>query len=50
MNDKQVNRDNKSIANKEISFEVQATALRPRLHHHEGFHYPLLDPPQRGLI
>ena len=46
MNDKQVNRDNKAITNKKICSKVQATALRPRLHHREGFHYPLLDSPQ----
>ena len=28
---------------KEICSEVRATALRPRLHHYEGFHYPLRD-------
>ena len=49
MNNKQVNRDNKVIANKKICSEVRATALRPRLHHREGFHNPLLDPPQRDL-
>ena len=49
MNDKQVNRDNKLIANKKVCSEVRATALRPRLHHREGFHYPLLDLPQRDL-
>jgi len=32
---------------KEICFEVQATALCPRLHHYEGFHYPLRDLPQK---
>jgi len=30
-------RDKKSITNKEICFEVRATALRPCLHHREGF-------------
>jgi len=30
----------------EICSEVQATALRPRLHHYEGFHYPLKGFPQ----
>jgi len=49
MNDKQVNRDNKAITNKKIYSEVRATALRPRLHHRKGFHYPLLDSPQRDL-
>ena len=49
MNEKQINRDNKAIANRVICFEVRATALRPRLHHRKGFHYPLLDPPQRDL-
>ena len=49
MNDKQVNKDNKAIANKKIYSEVRATALRPCLHHREGFYYPLLDPPQRDL-
>jgi len=49
MNDKQGNRDNKANTNKDIFFEVRATALRSRLHHCEGFHYLLLDPPQRTL-
>ena len=49
MNDKKVNRDNKAIANKKICSEVRAIALRPRIHHREGFHYPLLDHPQRDL-
>jgi len=49
MNDKQVNRDNETIANKKIYFEVRATALRPCLHHHEEFRYPLLSLPQWDL-
>jgi len=34
---------------KEICFEVRATALRPRLHHYEGFHYHIRDLSQRNL-
>jgi len=49
MNEKQVNRDNKAIANIKICFKVRATALRLRLHHREGFHYSLLRLPQRDL-
>ena len=37
MNKKQIIRDKKAIANKKICFEVRATAIRPRLHHREGF-------------
>ena len=50
MNDEQIKRDNKAIANKKICFKVRATALRPRLHYYEGFHYPLTDISQRDLI
>jgi len=49
MNDKEVNRDNKAITKKKSCSEVWATALRPCLHHCEGFHYPLLDLLQRDL-
>ena len=34
---------------KEIYSEARVTALRPRLHHYEGFHYPLRDLPPRDL-
>ena len=34
---------------KKICSEVQAITLHPRLHHYEGFHYPLRDLPQRDL-
>jgi len=38
MNENKVDkRDKKLIANKDICFDVRATALRPRLHHREGF-------------
>ena len=50
MNNKQISRDKKVIANKKICFEVRATVLRPRLHHHEGFLNPLLNLPPRDLI
>ena len=39
-----INRKHKGICS-----EVRATVLRPRLHHFEGFHYPLKDLPQRDL-
>ena len=32
-----------------ICSEFRATALRPCLHHYEGFHYPLRDLSQRDL-
>ena len=34
---------------KKIRSEVRATALRPRLHHCEGFHYPQKNLPQKDL-
>ena len=34
---------------KRIYSEIRATALRPRLHHYEGFHYPLKELSQRNL-
>ena len=46
MNDKQVNSDNEAIVNKKTCSEVRVTALHPRFHHREVFHYPLLDSPQ----
>ena len=49
MNKKQISRDKKEIANRKIYFEVRATALHPRLHHHEGFLNPLLDLSPRDL-
>ena len=51
MNDEQVNEIEtiRQSQIRKICFEVRATALRPLLHHREGFHYPLLDPPQRDL-
>ena len=49
MNKKQISRDKKAITNKKIYFEVRATALRPRLHHREGFLNPLLDLLPRDL-
>ena len=42
--------DTSNRKHKKVYFKVRATALRPRLHYYEGFHYPLRDRPQRDLI
>jgi len=41
--------DTRNHKHKEICSEVQASALRPRLHHYEGFHHPPRDLPQKDL-
>ena len=41
--------DTSNHKHKEIYSEVRATALRPHLHHYEGFNYPLRDLPQRDF-
>jgi len=51
MNNKQVNEIEtiRQLQTGKICFEVRVTALRPHLHHSEGFHYPWMDFPQRDL-
>jgi len=41
--------DTSNRKHKRIRSEVQATALHPRVHHYEGFHYPLRNLLQRDL-
>ena len=41
--------DTSNRKRKGICSEIRATALRPRFHHYEGFHYPLRDLLQRDL-
>ena len=41
--------DTSNRKHKGIYSEVRATTLRPRLHHYEGFHYPIRDLPQKDL-
>jgi len=41
--------DTRNRKHKGICSEVRATALRPRMHHYEGFHYHLRDLPQKDL-
>ena len=41
--------DTSNRKHKKVCSEIRATALRPRLHYYEEFHYPLRDLPQSDL-